>query len=146
VALQALPRRTSCGGDASQHLVAQYRRETTSDGQTGIALDATLALLKIKRVRREVPMDHTRTPGVEIQSFLANRCRGQHVRPKGRVEASADLIGSSWSGLCNPSFDFNGRLGLGITKRYGDMAAHWYLVGLTADPMKTEATGAQSER
>lgn len=90
-------------------------------------------------------MDDMRAPGVEIQSLLAYGCRGQHMRPKWRVEASANLIGPNWSGLRDAALHFDGRLSLGIPERYGDMAAHRYLVRLTADPMKAEAAGPQSE-
>ncbi|GJE19454.1 hypothetical protein AIGOOFII_4202 [Methylobacterium marchantiae] len=90
-------------------------------------------------------MNHMRTPRVEIQSLLADRCRGQHMRPKGRIEASADFVGPNWSGLRDAALHFDGRLSLGIPERYGDMAAHRYFVRLTADPMKAEAAGPQSE-
>ena len=83
---------------------------------------------------------------MEIQSFLADGGCRQDVRPKGRVEASANFIGSSWSSLHYAAFHFDGRLGLGIPERYGDVAAHWYLMRLTTNSVETEATGAQSER
>ena len=66
-------------------------RDVLADGVTLVAIDASLTLLEVDGVAREVPVDDGVAPPVEVDPLLTDRRRRQHKRPERRVEGRPDF-------------------------------------------------------
>src|ERR1700733_14514531 len=68
------------------------------------------------------------------------------MRPEGCVEASAHFVGANRDGLRHAARHFDDRLGFGVSKGHGNMAAHGNLMRLPANSMEAETACAEPER
>ena len=62
------------------------------DGMSLVAVNAALALFKIDRIARQVPVGQPMAPGVKIQPLLSDRGAGKHQGPERAVERSANHV------------------------------------------------------
>ena len=66
-------------------------RDVLADRVTLVAIHATLALLEVDGVAREIPVDDRVAPPVEVDPLLSDGGGRQHERPERRVEGRPDL-------------------------------------------------------
>ena len=71
---------------------ALYGGDVAPDSMALVAVDAALALHKVDRIARQVPVHQAMAPGMKIQPLLPDRGAGEHEGPERAVERGANHV------------------------------------------------------